>query len=77
MAGITALRTSRSVTTDIDIWRAAKLLIDQHGNAAAIEAVKRADALAAQGDTAGKVMWLRILEAVEELQNTEPTEAVL
>ena len=53
MAGITALRTSRSVTTDIDIWRAAKLLIDQHGNAAAIEAVKRADALAAQGDAAG------------------------
>ena len=34
--------------------------------------MKRADVLAAQDDTAGKVVWLRILEAIEELQNTEP-----
>ena len=64
------------MTTDLDIWRAAKLLMDRHGENATTEAMKRADALAAQGDAAGKVVWLRILEAVEELQSTEPTEPV-
>ena len=33
--------------------------------------MKHADALAAQGDMPGKVVWLRILEAIEELQSTE------
>ena len=59
---------------DLDLWRAAKLLVDRYGDGATIEAMKRADALAAQGDAAGKIVWLRILEAVEELQNTNPTE---
>ena len=45
------------------------MLVDRHGDGATVEAMKRADALAAQGDAAGKVVWLRILEAVEELQN--------
>ena len=57
---------------NIDIYRSAKLLIDRYGDGATIEAMKRADALAAQGDAAGKVAWLRILEAIEELQNTKP-----
>lgn len=65
-----------AMTTDLDIWRAAKLLIDRHGEKATTEAMKRADALAAQGDTEGKVVWLRILEAIEELQNTAPSGAV-
>ena len=59
--------------SDLDIYRSAKLLVDQHGSGATAEAMKRADALAAQGDAARKVVWLRILEAVEELQNTNPT----
>ncbi len=33
---------------DIDFWRAAKALIDRYGDSATIEAMKRADALAAQ-----------------------------
>ncbi len=66
----------RELTSDLDLYRAAKLLIDQHGDGATIEAMKRADALAAQGDAVGKVVWLRILEAVEELRNTQPAGAV-
>ena len=62
---------------DIDIYRSAKLLVDRYGDGAAVEAKNRADALAAQGDAAGKVAWLRILEAVEELQNTKPMLATL
>ncbi len=61
---------------DRDIYRSAKLLIGRYGDGAAIEAMKRVDALAAQGDAEGKVVWLRILEAVEELQNTVPSGAV-
>lgn len=60
------------MTSDIDLWRAAKLLIDRHGENAAAEAMKRADVLAGQGDAEGKVVWLRILEAIEELQSTVP-----
>ena len=54
------------MTSDIDTYRAAKLLVDRYGDGATVEAIKRADALAAQGDAAGKVVWLRILEAVHE-----------
>jgi len=61
---------------DVDVWRAAKVLIDRHGAKATADAMKRADALAAQGDAAGKVVWLRILKSVEELQNTKPVGAV-
>ena len=64
------------MTSDLDLWRAAKLLVDRYGEKATIEAMKRADALAAQGDAAGKVVWLRILEAVEQLQSTEPVGPV-
>ena len=63
-------------TEDIDLWRAAKLLIDRYGKTAPVEAMRRADALAAQGNAAGRVVWLRILEAVEELQSTVPSGAV-
>ena len=58
---------------DIDLWRAAKALLDRYGEDASIEAAMRADEMLEQGDMDGKVVWLRILEAVEKLQNTEPT----
>ncbi len=65
-----------AVIDDIDIYRAAKLLVDRYGDSATVEAMKRADTLAAQGDAAGRVVWLRILEAIEKLQSAEPTGAV-
>ncbi len=61
---------------DIDIYRAAKLLIDKHGENAGNEASMRADAMLEQGDLDGKAVWLRILEAVKELQNTAPVGPV-
>ena len=42
-----------SVIDDPDIFRAAKLLIDQHGEDAAIRAAQRADALLDEGDLDG------------------------
>ncbi len=55
------------MTSDPDIFRAAKLLIDQHGKDAPLRASERADQLLEAGDMIGAVTWRRILEAVEEL----------
>ena len=38
----------------VDIWRAAKLLVDQHGADAPIRAAQRADELLAAGDIEGR-----------------------
>jgi hypothetical protein len=41
---------------DPDIYRAAKLLIDQHGDDAAIKAAQRADQLLDEGDVQGSAV---------------------
>jgi hypothetical protein len=51
-----------------DIWRAANLLIHEHGANAEIVAVRRADDMAERGDDDGKSVWLRIRRAVVEMQ---------
>ncbi len=61
-----------AMVCDLDIYRSAKLLVDQHGEDAGLEAAMRADKLLAAGDMGGKRTWLRIMRAVEELQRTEP-----
>ncbi len=55
------------MTTDLDIYRSAKLLINQHGQDAAHEAARRANALRDKGDPDGEAVWLRIRKAVLEL----------
>ncbi len=60
------------MTSDLDIYRSAKLLIDQHGEDAGIEAAMRADAMLEKGAMAGAATWRRIVKAVEELQRQEP-----
>ena len=49
---------------DLDIYRAAKLLIDQRGDGAALNAAGRADLLLDEGDA----VWRLILKAIEKLQ---------
>ena len=58
----------RAVINDPDIFRAAKLLIDQHGDDAPIRAAMRADELLDEGDVDGALVWRRILEAIDELR---------
>ncbi len=55
------------MTSDIDIYRSAHELINQHGDAADIEAAMRADELMEAGDMDGRAVWLRIVKAIEEL----------
>jgi hypothetical protein len=56
------------MTPDIDIWRAATLLIKQHGENAEIVAAQRADLMLERGDHDGRLVWLRIKRAIVELQ---------
>ena len=53
---------------DRDIWRAANLLIRQHGADAEIVSARRADEMLERGDREGQLVWLRIRQAIVELQ---------
>ena len=51
---------------DIDIWRAAKVLVDLHGADAPVHAAMRIDSLSADGDTTGSAVWRRVLAGMRE-----------
>ena len=60
--------------SDLNIWRSAHVLIKRYGDVAAIEAAMRADAFLDQGNLDGKLLWLRIVRAIEELQRDQPQD---
>ena len=68
--------TGRPPIPDLDVYRSAKLLIDQHGADALIEAARRADALRDKGDLDGQAVWGRIRKAVLELLKPGDGEVV-
>jgi hypothetical protein len=57
---------------DIDIWRAATILMKRHVADAAIVAAQRADELLAAGDIDGQAVWKQIVAAILELQRRDP-----
>jgi len=57
---------------EMDIWRAAMLMIKRHGEKALDESAARADELAIAGDDDGATTWRRIMAAVTELANKTP-----
>ncbi len=56
------------MTSDLDIYRAANVIVKQYGEDAPIHAAMRANATLKAGDLDGYAVWKRILRAVEELQ---------
>jgi len=64
--------TFRRVIPEIDIWRAANLMLKRYGEKALDESATRADELAANGDHDGAVTWRRITAAVGQFANTTP-----
>ncbi len=60
------------MTSDLDIYRSANVLVNQHGQDAPIEAAMRVDAMLDNGDLDGYAVWRRILRVVEGLQVTVP-----
>jgi hypothetical protein len=66
-----------AVTSDPDIFCAAKLLIDQHGEDAPLRAGERADEFLEAGDMIGAATWRRILAAIEGLRRGRREEEAL
>jgi hypothetical protein len=64
------IRVGLHMIDDLDIFRAADVLIKRHGADAAIDAARRADEYLAAGDLEGCAVWKRILAAVLELTRT-------
>ena len=62
----------RRVIPEIDIWRAANLMLKRFGEKALDESVTRADQLATDGDHDGAATWRRITDAVGQLANNTP-----
>ncbi len=56
---------------DLDVYRSANELIEQHGEDAPIHAAMRADELMEAGDMEGVAVWKRIVKAIEELLSEE------
>ena len=61
---------------DVDIWRAAALMLKRYGDNARQESAKRADELAADKDRDGAAIWRLIADAVAQLANTTPSGPV-
>ncbi len=57
---------------DLDIWRAAQVMVKRYGDGAATEAAMRADEFLGQGNMDGRRVWMRIMQAIEELQRERP-----
>lgn len=62
--------------SDREIWIAANQTIKAHGDEAEIQAVLKSDYFLEEGDLDGHRNWLRIYNAIKELQNMNPTGPV-
>ncbi len=59
---------------DLDIYRSAKLLIDQHGEDAPIIAAMQADKCLEAGDLDGKAVWMGVIREWFESEEQEGAE---
>ena len=66
-AAVPVVAEAQFVISDLDIYRAANLLIKEHGADAEIVAAQRADQMLDQGDIDGLHAWKRIRRAIVEL----------
>jgi len=62
------------LTSDLDIFRTANVLVKHYGEDADLEAAQRADAMLEKGAIDGQRVWKRVLAAVKEIQREEPRE---
>jgi hypothetical protein len=58
--------------TEIDIWRAAYLMLWWYDDTAQEESARQADEFAADGDPTGEACCRRITDAIGQLANTTP-----
>jgi hypothetical protein len=63
------------MTSDLDIYRTASVLIREHGDEADLVAAERADSFLEAGDVDGCAVRKGVLKAVKEIQREEPLRA--
>ncbi len=63
--------------SDLDLWRAAQIMIKRYGDGAATEAAMRADEFLDQGIIDGQRLWTQIMQAIEELQRERPGDGAV
>ena len=61
---------------EIDIWRAASLMLERYGEKALEKNTARADEPAADGDPNGAATWRQIADAVGQPSNKTPPGSV-
>ena len=66
------MATGKAMTSDLDIYRSAKLLIDQLGEGALSFAAQQVDACWERGDLDGKAVWMGVIRAIKELFDQQP-----
>jgi hypothetical protein len=62
------------MVAEIDTWRAAKLLVAQHGEQADAHAAQRAIDMHDAGDAEGEAVWLKIFDCIRTLQRQTPSD---
>jgi len=53
-------------------WPVANLMLKRYAADVIAESTKRADKLTADGETVGTTIWLRVIDAIEQLANKTP-----
>lgn len=61
------------MATQRNVYMAANFLIKQHGEDAVVFAAMSADSLAERGDMMGRALWLRVIDAIKEIEARQPT----
>lgn len=60
------------MSTELDLYRAASVLLKEYGTEAEAIAARRVRALTELGEVEGAATFLRIIELIGELRRTEP-----
>jgi hypothetical protein len=59
---------------NIDIWRAAHQMMKRYGEKASMEAASRSNAALEAGETLGYEIWMRVANAINELERSGPSK---
>lgn len=58
-----------TMTSDLEVIRAAASLIRDHGDQAGFEAARKANAMLERGDLQAQSDWARVVDAIEHIQS--------
>jgi len=58
--------------SDVQLWRDAAALLNEHGTVAEAEALRRADAALDAGNVDGFNRWKRVARLILEMQSQQP-----